>query len=145
MPAEPWKFDFLYTYFLSYYPPISISFSIEDYPILPKIECFYNKLLIIHPIFELSSFISDEKTKITIPNFAKKHLKGQAHIYTISMWNDPPVVTGLLPYTLLKHVNTGSSFLYFIYIDSKVLHFSRKKSCKRTFGPLLEKIMFRIR
>ena len=38
VPAEPWKFDFLYTNFLPNYPPISIPFSTEKHPILPKLE-----------------------------------------------------------------------------------------------------------
>ena len=52
VPAEPRKIDFLYTNFLSNYTPISIPFSIENHPILPRLGAFYNKLLKIHPIFE---------------------------------------------------------------------------------------------
>ena len=52
VPAEPQKSDFLYTNFSPNYPPISIPFSIEKQPILPKLGAFYNNLLKIHPIFE---------------------------------------------------------------------------------------------
>ena len=54
VPAEPQKFDFLYTNFLPNYSPItatSIPFLIEKHPILPKLGAFYNNLLKIHPIF----------------------------------------------------------------------------------------------
>ena len=52
VPAKPQKFDFLYTNFSPNYPPISIPFSIEKHPILPKLGAFYNNLFKIHPIFE---------------------------------------------------------------------------------------------
>ena len=52
VPAEPRKFDFLYTNFSPNYPPISIPFTIEKHQILPKFGAFYNYLLKIHPIFE---------------------------------------------------------------------------------------------
>ena len=52
MPAKPQKFNFLYTNFSPNYPPISIPFSIEKHPILPKLGAFYNNLFKIHPIFE---------------------------------------------------------------------------------------------
>ena len=51
VPAEPPKFDFLFTNFSPKYPPISILFSIEKHPILPKLGAFYNNLLKIHIIF----------------------------------------------------------------------------------------------
>ena len=56
VPAEPQKPDFLYTNFSSDYPPISLPFSIEKHPILPKLGAFYNNLLKIHPIFEFGHF-----------------------------------------------------------------------------------------
>ena len=40
VPAEPRKSDFLYTNFSPNYPPISIPFSIEKHPILPKLGAF---------------------------------------------------------------------------------------------------------
>ena len=52
VPAEPRKFEFLYINFLPNYPPISIPFSIEKHPILPKLGAFYNNLLKTHPIIE---------------------------------------------------------------------------------------------
>ena len=47
VPAEPRKFDFLYTNFSPNYPPIGkpIPFSIEKRPILPNLDAFYNNLL----------------------------------------------------------------------------------------------------
>ena len=44
----------LYQFFaqLGVYPPISIPFSIEKDPILPKLGAFYNNFHKMHPIFE---------------------------------------------------------------------------------------------
>ena len=56
VPAEPQKSDFLYTNVSLNYPLISIPFSIEKHPILPKLGAFYNDLLKIHPIFEFGLF-----------------------------------------------------------------------------------------
>ena len=53
VPAEPRKFDILYTNFSPNYPPISVLFSIKNYSILPK---FHNNLLKVHPIFEFGKF-----------------------------------------------------------------------------------------
>ena len=52
VPAEPQKFWLSLYHFLPKYPPISIPFSIEKHPILPKLGAVCNHLLKIYPVFE---------------------------------------------------------------------------------------------
>ena len=102
VPAELWKFDFLYTNFLPNYPPISIPFSMKKHPVLPKLGAFYNNLLKIHKflkIWALSSLMKNPP--IAVPNFAKKkkNPKGRhIYVYLVNLRTPPqfkhePLVT----------------------------------------------------
>ena len=90
VPAGPRKSDILYTNFLPNFQPISIPFSKEKHPILTKLEAFYNNL---PNVCNLGSFIFDDPP-ITIPNFAKKRPKRQAHIRIPCQCEERPPALG---------------------------------------------------
>ena len=75
VPAEPWKFEFLYINFSSNCPPFSIPFLIQNYPILPKLGALTIICSKYTQFLNFGSFISVENLQITIPNFAKYKTK----------------------------------------------------------------------
>ena len=92
LPAEPRKSDFLYTNFSPNYPPISIPFSKEKHPILPKLGAFYNNLLKIHPIFEFGLLRLCWKPTHRYTKFHKKAPQ-KAGTYRVSAGNMEPLRT----------------------------------------------------
>ena len=70
--------------FYAYFPPISIQFSKEKYPILTKLGVFYNNLPKIHPIYVIWK-LSDHYTKFR----EKVSQKAGTYMYTMSMWEPP--------------------------------------------------------
>ena len=90
--CRPRKSDFLYTNFVSNFPPICIPFSNKKHTILTKLGAFYNNLPKIHPIYVIWAPLSLMKTPIAIYQISQKSApKGRhIHTYTMSMWEPPP-------------------------------------------------------
>ena len=93
VPAELRKSDFLYSNFLPNYPPISVPFSIEKHPILPKLGAFYHNLLKIHPIFSIWAPSSLMKTPWSVYQILRKSTPKGRHIkrtYHVNVRTPPP-------------------------------------------------------
>ena len=80
------------------HPSVSIllvPFSKEKHPIWLKIGCFLPQFAQNTPnLGNLGSFISDKNPPIAIPNFAKQHLKRQAHTCIPCQCENPPGTSG---------------------------------------------------
>ena len=82
---------FFFFFFLPNYPPISIPFLIEKYPILSKLNGFYNNLLKIHPIYVFGLLCLWWKPTDCCTKLCKKSLwKAGTCTYIMSMWERPP-------------------------------------------------------
>ena len=119
--CRAWKSDFLYNNFLPSFPPISIPYLKEKYPILTKLGAFCNILPQIAPyptpnLCNLGSFVSDETPppSITIPNFAEKRPKKHDR-YTMSMWEPPPTHEDSVHRTQKKALLLCSSHFVFYW------------------------------
>ena len=106
VPAGPRKSDFLYTNFLTNFPPISIPFLKERHPILTKLGAFCNNLPKIHQIFVIWVPSSLIKLLIAIPNFAKKRPKGR-HICIPYQCETPPPTWTVACYARGNHLFLG--------------------------------------
>ena len=94
VPAGPRKSDYLYTNFLTNFPPISIPFSEKKHPIWIKLGAFYNNLPKIHPIYVIwaPSFLM--KTPRSLYQISRKGAPKGRHIYVyhVNVRTPPPGV-----------------------------------------------------
>ena len=92
VPAGHRESDYLYTNFLSNFPPISIPFSKAQHPILIKLGAFYNNLPKIHPIYVIWAPSSLKKTPPSLYQFSRKSVPKGRHIYVyhVNVRTPPP-------------------------------------------------------
>ena len=95
VPAGPQKLAWLsLKQFFAQLSPISIPFSIENYPILPKLGAFYHQLLKIHPIYVNWVPSSVMKTRwFLYQNPPKSTPKGRhIYVYHVNVSTPPSMV-----------------------------------------------------